>query len=81
MQYSREVEEMFCVKKGAKHDPAPIPEEGTIAKAGRPVAKLVRVDAAEPPERLGFLVGQAHVPEDFDSMHAEEIAELFGAHE
>ena len=28
MQYSREVEEMFCVAKGAKHDPAPIPEEG-----------------------------------------------------
>ena len=28
MQYSREVEEMYCVAKGAKHDPAPIPEEG-----------------------------------------------------
>ena len=56
-------------------------EQVVIAKSGRPVAKLVRVDAAEPPERLGFLVGQAHVPEDFDSMHAEEIAELFGAHE
>ena len=28
MQYSREVEEMYCVAKGPKHDPAPIPEEG-----------------------------------------------------
>ncbi|MPN02014.1 hypothetical protein SDC9_149227 [bioreactor metagenome] len=28
MQYSHEVEEMFCVAKGAKHGPAPIPEEG-----------------------------------------------------
>ena len=28
MQYSREVEEMICVAKGPKHDPAPIPEEG-----------------------------------------------------
>lgn len=28
MQYSREVEEMCCVAKGPKHDPAPIPEEG-----------------------------------------------------
>ena len=28
MQYSHEVEEMTCVAKGAKHDPAPIPEEG-----------------------------------------------------
>ncbi len=28
MQYSREIEEMFCVTKGAKHGPSPIPEEG-----------------------------------------------------
>ena len=28
MQYSKEVEEMVCVAKGAKHGPAPIPEEG-----------------------------------------------------
>ena len=28
MQYSREVEEMVCVKQGPNHGPAPIPEEG-----------------------------------------------------
>ena len=28
MQFSREVEEMVCVKKGPKHGPTPIPEEG-----------------------------------------------------
>ena len=28
MQYSKEEEEMVCVAKGAKHGPAPIPEEG-----------------------------------------------------
>ncbi len=33
MQYSREVEEMVCVKKGAQHEPAPIPEEGRWVKA------------------------------------------------
>ena len=33
MQYSREVEEMVCVAKGAKHDPAPIPEEGKWVKS------------------------------------------------
>ena len=33
MQYSHEVEEMFCVAKGAKHDPSPIPEEGKWVKA------------------------------------------------
>ncbi len=28
MQCSREIEEMICVAKGAKHGPAPIPQEG-----------------------------------------------------
>ena len=33
MQYSHEVEQMCCVCKGAKHDPAPIPEEGKWVKS------------------------------------------------
>jgi NifU-like protein involved in Fe-S cluster formation len=33
MQYSREVEKMKCVVKGANHEPAPIPEEGKWVKA------------------------------------------------
>lgn len=33
MQYSTEVQEMLCVAKGAKHEPAPIPEEGKWIKA------------------------------------------------
>ena len=33
MEYSREVEEMICVVKGAKHGPSPIPEEGRWVKA------------------------------------------------
>ncbi len=33
MQYSKEVEEMFCVAKGAKHGPSPIPEEGKWVEA------------------------------------------------
>ena len=33
MQYSKDVEEMVCVAKGAKHEPAPIPEEGKWVKA------------------------------------------------
>ena len=32
MQYSREVEEMICVAKGANHNSAPIPEEGKWVK-------------------------------------------------
>ncbi len=33
MQFSKEVEEMVCVKKGPKHGPAPIPEEGRWIKS------------------------------------------------
>lgn len=33
MQFSREVEEMVCVKKGPNHGPAPIPEEGKWVKS------------------------------------------------
>lgn len=33
MNYSREVEEMYCVAKGPHHGPAPIPEEGKWVKA------------------------------------------------
>jgi prevent-host-death family protein len=52
-----------------------------IAKAGKPV---VRVTAIESPEqgqqkRIGFLAGEFTVPDDFDRMGQEEIAEMFGA--
>ena len=33
MEYTHEVKNMCCVKKGAVHDPAPIPEEGAWVKA------------------------------------------------
>ncbi|MBQ4429638.1 MAG: iron-sulfur cluster assembly scaffold protein [Clostridia bacterium] len=33
MEYTHEVTNMCCVKKGAVHDPAPIPEEGKWVKA------------------------------------------------
>lgn len=52
-----------------------------IAKAGRPIAKVIAVDAPEPapPRRLGFLAGEIEVPEDFDRMGEAEIERLFGA--
>lgn len=51
-----------------------------IAKAGRPMAKLVPIASIEPKaaKRLGFLEGAFKVPEDFDRMGGDEIAELFG---
>lgn len=51
-----------------------------IAKAGRPVAKVMAIEAPEPAEtrRLGFLTGEIEVPDDFDRMGEEDIARLFG---
>jgi prevent-host-death family protein len=51
-----------------------------IAKAGKPLVKVIALDAPEPAEvrRLGFLAGQFAVPEDFDRMGSAEIEELFG---
>jgi prevent-host-death family protein len=51
-----------------------------IAKAGRPMVKVVPLDAPAAGERrrLGFLAGQANVPDDFDTMGADQIAALFG---
>lgn len=50
-----------------------------IARAGKPVAKLVPLGAAAPAEakRLGFMTGQMCVPDDFDRMGEDEIAGLF----
>jgi len=50
-----------------------------IAKAGKPLVKVVAIDAAEPAKarRFGFLAGKITVPEDFDRMGEEEIARLF----
>ena len=47
-----------------------------VARAGKPMVRVSRVDAPTP-RRLGFLAGQGTVPEDFDEMGAEEIHALF----
>lgn len=51
-----------------------------IAKAGRPVAKIVPLSEADarPARRLGFMSGQFRVPADFDRMGEDEIGALFG---
>ena len=54
-------------------------EQVIIAKAGKPLVKLTALEAPVHPRRLGFLKGQITVPEDFDTMGAEEIVRLFGA--
>jgi len=50
-----------------------------IAKAGKPVAKVVPLDAPAKTEirRLGFMQGQGTVPDDFDEIARDEIERLF----
>ena len=48
-----------------------------ISKAGRPMVKVIPFTSdTEPTERLGFMVGEITVPEDFDQMASGEIATL-----
>ncbi len=52
-------------------------EPFVIAKAGKPLVKVVALDAPAAPRRVGFLAGQIAVPDDFDRMGEAEIAALF----
>ena len=51
-----------------------------IAKAGKPLVKVVPLDAPEAGKarRFGFMAGQVRVPDDFDRMGSEEIEKMFG---
>ncbi len=55
-------------------------EPFVIAKAGRPLVKVVPLDApvGEQKRRLGFLNGDVAVPDDFDRIGADKIERLFG---
>ncbi len=48
-----------------------------IAKAGKPLVKVVALDAPRKPKRLGALEGLIDVPDDFDTMFQEEIIRMF----
>lgn len=62
------------VEQAAKGEPF------VIAKAGKPLVKVMALHAPEAgqQQRLGFMAGQIAVPEDFDRMGSAEIARLFG---
>jgi prevent-host-death family protein len=55
-------------------------ESFVIAKAGKPMVKVVPLDApaATQVRRIGFMAGQIAVPDDFDRMGSAEIERLFG---
>lgn len=52
-------------------------EEFVIAKAGRPAARLVPLVAVASPVKTGGLRIPGGVPDDFNTMFAEEIETLF----
>lgn len=54
-------------------------EPFVIAKAGKPLVKVMALDAPGTGEmrRLGFLTGEIAVPADFDRMGIDEIEMLF----
>jgi prevent-host-death family protein len=52
-------------------------EEIVIAKAGRPVARLVPLEVARKLVKIGGLKPPTPFPADFNTMFEEEIAALF----
>lgn len=51
----------------------------TIAKAGKPIAKLVPIEETpiDTSRRFGFMRGQMKIPDDFDTMGQAEIEAMF----
>jgi prevent-host-death family protein len=52
-----------------------------IAKEGKPMVKVTALDApvGEQVKRLGFMIGQISVRDNFDSMGQKEIEHMFTA--
>jgi prevent-host-death family protein len=56
-------------------------ESFVIAKSGKPMVKVTAIDPPTPKSRIGFLDGQFTIPDDFDTLHQEEIIRLFEGNE
>lgn len=58
-------------------------EPFVIAKAGKPLVKVVPLSAPDRSQvrRLGFMEGQLRFPDDFDTMGSSEIERLFTGQE
>ena len=50
-----------------------------IGRAGKPLVKVIAVEAPEPgrKRRVGFMASGMLIPPDFDRMGSEEIATMF----
>ncbi|MBS3936108.1 MAG: type II toxin-antitoxin system prevent-host-death family antitoxin [Sulfuritalea sp.] len=59
-------------------DQAAAGAEIIIAKAGKPVARLMPLEKPlDEPRRLGVLAGKREVPEDIDAMFVADIEAMF----
>lgn len=56
-------------------------EEVVIAKAGKPIAKLVNIGEPRPASRLGVDKRDWHVPDDFNEPLPEELVKAFWGEE
>jgi prevent-host-death family protein len=52
-------------------------EEVIIAKAGKPVARLVPVEPKKEPRQLGTLAGLFRLPDDFDDPLPDDVLDAF----
>lgn len=55
-------------------------EEVIIAKAGRPVARLVALEKPAGRRKLGILAGEMVIPDDFDAPLPNDILADFEGH-
>ena len=54
-------------------DAAVAGEEVIIAKAGKPIVRLVPVDPKKERRKLGTLAGKLHVPDNFDDPLPDDV--------
>lgn len=55
-------------------------ESFIIARAGKPLVKVVMLED-EAPRRIGFMAGQYRIPADFDTMGEDQIRSWFEGRE
>ncbi|MBT9489753.1 MAG: type II toxin-antitoxin system Phd/YefM family antitoxin [Rubrivivax sp.] len=53
-------------------------QEVVIARAGRPVARLMPLQPARPPRQLGILADRYAVPDDWDAPLPADLTARFG---
>jgi antitoxin (DNA-binding transcriptional repressor) of toxin-antitoxin stability system len=52
-------------------------EPFVIARSGKPVVKVEAINQGKQSSRLGFMVGEGQVPDDFNSMGQDQIETMF----